>query len=53
MRCSDDAEKPKKRAPSFSRISNHQIGTALVKSPLKKTKRAFYGHGFWSGGLIM
>ena len=25
----DDAKKPKKRAPSFSRISNHQISTAL------------------------
>ena len=34
MRCSDDAEKRKKRASSFSRISNHQISTALLeKSP--------------------
>ena len=29
MRCSDDAEKQKNHAPSFSRISNHQISTAL------------------------
>ena len=53
MRCSDDAEKPKnapQEVPGFPIIKS---APHCGKITVLKKKRAFYGHGFRSGGMFL
>jgi hypothetical protein len=53
MRCSDDAEKPKNAPQVFPGFPIIKSARHCGKITILFKKHAFYGHGFWSGGMFM